>query len=191
MKARPQQTPRRQECCHNRVHETPSWRSAEYLIVEEVIVRFNKSRERMMKADIRESRRAGILWLAYGCLRIAQVAFIVVFSGTLSLMWGAVLERVPNPLVWMTAFHVLLVLAAAWCVISGFFSFVAGFALLRHWPASKVDTLIASLLALPDLPFGIVLGVYTMLALLPRPTLVQERRSQSHIVIPLVPQGSR
>ncbi len=145
-----------------------------------------------MKSDTRESRKAGILWLAYGCLRIAQVAFIVVFSGTLSLMWGAVLERIPDPLAWMTAFHVFLVLAAAWCIVSGFFSFVAGFALLRHWPASKADTLIAALLALPDLPFGIVLGVYTLLALLPRPTLVQqERRSQSHIVIPLVPQGSR
>lgn len=144
-----------------------------------------------MKFDTRESRRAGILWLAYGCLRVAEAAFIVVFSGTLSLMWGALLARVPDPAAWMAAFHALLILAAAWCIISGFFSFVAGLALLRRWPASKADTLIASLLALPDLPFGIVLGVYTMLALLPRPTLVQERRSQSHIVIPLVPQGSR
>lgn len=144
-----------------------------------------------MKSDTRESQRAGVLWLTYGCLRIAQVAFIVVFSGTLSLMWGAMLGRVPDPPAWMATFHVFLVLAAAWCIVSGFFSFVAGFALLKRWPASKADTLIASLLALPDLPFGIVLGVYTMLALLPRPTLVQERRSQSHIVIPLVPQGSR
>ena len=144
-----------------------------------------------MKSDTRESQKAGILWLGYGCLRIAQVAFIVAFSGTLSLMWGALLERVPNPLAWMAAFHVFLVLAAAWCIVSGFFSFVAGFALLRHSPASKADTLIAALLALPDLPFGIVLGVYTLLALVPRPTLVQERRQQSHIVIPLVPQGSR
>jgi hypothetical protein len=154
-------------------------------------MRFNERRERMMKSDTRESQKAGILWLAYGCLRVAQVAFIVVFSGTLSLMWGALLERVPDPLAWMAAFHVFLVVAAAWCIVSGFFSFVAGFALLRHWPASRVDMLIAALLALPDLPFGIVLGVYTLLALLPRPTLVQERRSQSHIVIPLVPQGSR
>ncbi|HTZ74440.1 MAG TPA: hypothetical protein VMB47_11000 [Candidatus Aquilonibacter sp.] len=145
-----------------------------------------------MKPEKRDFRTLGILWLAYGCLRIAEVAVIVVFSGTFALMWGALLDRVPSPLLWMTAFHVGLVLAAAWCIVSAFFSFVAGIALMRNWTPGRVDTVIAALLALPDLPFGVILGVYTIVALMARTAAVPERpRTQSHIVIPLVPQGSR
>jgi ABC-type spermidine/putrescine transport system permease subunit II len=145
-----------------------------------------------MKPEKRDFSALGILWLIYGCLRIVEVAVIVAFSGTFALMWGALLDRVPSPLPWMTAFHVGLVLAAAWSIVSAFFSFVAGIALLRNWTPGRVDTLVAALLALPDLPFGIVLGVYTIAALMVRTTALAERpRSQSHIVIPLVPQGSR
>ena len=145
-----------------------------------------------MKPEKRDFRTLGILWIAYGCLRIVEVAVIVAFSGTFTVMWGALLDRVPSPLPWMTAFHVGLVLAAAWCIVSAFFSFVAGIALLRNWTPGRADTLVAGLLALPDLPFGIILGVYTIAALVARAAVVPERpRSQSHIVIPLVPQGSR
>ncbi len=145
-----------------------------------------------MKPEKRDFRTLGILWLAYGCLRIVEVAAIVAFSGTFALMWGALLDRVPNPLAWMAAFHVGLVLAAAWCIVSAFFSFVAGIALIRNWAPGRADTLVAALLALPDLPLGIVLGVYTVAALMVRTAAVMERpRPQSHIVIPLVPQGSR
>lgn len=143
-----------------------------------------------MKPESRDFQTLGVLWLIYGCLRVAQVAAIVVFSGTLALMWGALLDRVPSPLAWMTAFHVALVLIVAWAVVSAFFSFVAGFAMLRHWAPSRVDSIAASLLALPDLPFGVVLGVYTLLAVT-RTSVAQERpKPQSHIVIPLVPQGT-
>lgn len=141
-----------------------------------------------MKPESRDFQALGVLWLIYGCLRVAQVAAIVVFSGTLALMWGALLDRVPNPLAWMTTFHVALVLIVAWAIVSAFFSFVAGTAMLRHWTPSRVDSVVASLLALPDVPFGVVLGVYTLLAVT-RTSAAQERsKSQSHIVIPLVPQ---
>lgn len=143
-----------------------------------------------MKPESKDFQTLGVLWLIYGCLRMAQVAAIVVFSGTLALMWGALLDRVPNPLAWMTAFHVVLVAVVAWAIVSAFFSFVAGIAMLKRWAPSRVDSIVASLLALPDWPFGVVLGVYTLLAVT-RTSAAQERpRSQSHIVIPLVPQGS-
>ncbi|HYK16848.1 MAG TPA: hypothetical protein VEV37_02450, partial [Bryobacteraceae bacterium] len=139
-----------------------------------------------MKPESRDFQNLGVLWLIYGCLRVAQVAAIVVFSGTLALMWGALLDRVPNPLAWMTAFHVALVVTVAWAIVSAFFSFVAGIAMLKRWAPSRVDSIVTSLLALPDWPFGIVLGVYTLLAVT-RTSAAQERpRSQSHIVIPLV-----
>jgi hypothetical protein len=145
-----------------------------------------------MKIEPRDFRTLGILWLLYGCLRVIAVAAIVVYSGTLALMWGALLNRVPDPLAWMTAFHVALIFVVAWCIISAFFSFVAGVSLMRHQSPARIDTLIAALLALPDLPLGIILGVYTIAVLLPRAPVAQERsQSHSHIVIPLTPQGTR
>ena len=145
-----------------------------------------------MKIDVRDYRTLGVLWLIYGCLRVIAAAGLLVWSGTLALMWGALLNRVPNPITLMTAFHVALVLAVAWCIISAFFSFVAGMTLMRRTMPARMDTLVAALLALPDLPFGIILGVYTIAAILPR-TLVSQpgKPSQSHIVIPLTPQGTR
>lgn len=143
-----------------------------------------------MKPESRDFQTLGVLWLIYGSLRVAQVAAIVVFSGTLTLMWGALLDRVSSPLAWMTAFHATLVLIVAWAIVSAFFSFVAGIAMLRHFEPSRADSVVASLLALPDLPLGVVLGVYSLLAVT-RTSAAQERlRSQSHIVIPLVPQGT-
>ncbi|HEY6466167.1 MAG TPA: hypothetical protein VIY69_09265 [Candidatus Acidoferrales bacterium] len=143
-----------------------------------------------MKPESRDFQALGVLWLIYGCFRVAQVAVIVVFSGTLALMWGALLDRVPSPLAWMTAFHVALVLIVGWAIVSAFFSFVAGLAMLRHWTPSRVDSVAASLLALPDWPFGVVLGVYTLLAVTRTSAAQEHPKSQSHIVIPLVPQGT-
>jgi hypothetical protein len=145
-----------------------------------------------MKPETRDFRTLGVLWLAYGCLRVIAAAALVVYSGTLALMFGALLNRVPDPLALMTLFHVAFVIAVAWCIISAFFSFVAGVALMRRWSPARMDTLVAALLALPDLPLGIVLGVYTIAVLLPRTTVAAERRqSNPQIVIPLAPQGSR
>jgi hypothetical protein len=145
-----------------------------------------------MKIEARDYRMLGVLWLVYGCLRVVAVAALLVWSGTLALMWGSLLNRVPNPLTLMTAFHVALVCAVAWCIISAFFSFVAGVALMRRSVPARMDTLVAALLALPDLPFGIILGVYTIAVLLPRAQDSQvATRQQTHIVMPLTTQGTR
>jgi hypothetical protein len=144
-----------------------------------------------MKIESRDYRLLGAFWLAYGFLRVIAVCAILVYSGTLALMWGALLDRVPQPLAWMTLFHVTLVLIVAWCIISAFFSFVAGIALMRGAAPARMDILIAALLALPDLPLGIILGVYTMIALVPRAPVQERSESRSHIVIPLTPQSSR
>jgi hypothetical protein len=145
-----------------------------------------------MKIEARDCRALGILWVIYGCLRVVAAAVLSVWGGTLALMWGALLNRVPNPLTLMTAFHVGLVLAVAWSIISAFFSFAAGVALMRRSVPARMDTLVAALLALPDLPFGIILGVYTIGVLLPRTPAPQAAgRPQTHIVMPLTSQGTR
>jgi hypothetical protein len=145
-----------------------------------------------MKSEARDYRTLGILWILYGFLRVVAVAGILVYSGTLTLMWGALLTRVPDPLLLMTVFHVGLVVVVAWCIIAAFFSFVAGVTLMKVSPTARMDILVAALLALPDLPLGIVLGVYTVCAMLPRTPALQERpQSHSHIVIPLASPSSR
>jgi hypothetical protein len=145
-----------------------------------------------MKIEARDYRTLGVLWLLYGCLRVIAVAALLIWSGTLALMWGALLNRVPNPLTLMAAFHVALVCVVAWCIISAFFSFVAGVTFLRQQMPARMDTLVAALLALPDLPLGIILGVYTIAAIMPRTPLPQRGEPEhSHIVIPLTPQSTR
>lgn len=144
-----------------------------------------------MKIESQDFKALGVLWLIYGCLRVVAVAALLVYSGTLALMWGALLNRVPDALAWMTAFHVVLVIVIAWCIIAAFFSFVAGIALMRKSAPARMDTLVAALLALPDLPLGIVLGVYTIAVLLPRSPVTQSRPQSHSVVIPLSPQGSR
>jgi hypothetical protein len=144
-----------------------------------------------MRIESRDFRTLGFFWLLYGCLRVVAVAAILVYSGTLALMWGALLTRVPDPLTLMTVFHVALVLVVAWCIISAFFSFVAGVTLMKSSAPARMDTLVAALLALPDLPLGIILGVYTIAVLLPRVAVAEERPKPQSVVIPLTPQRSR
>jgi hypothetical protein len=145
-----------------------------------------------MKAEARDYRTLGVLWILYGFLRVIAVAGILVYSGTLALMWGALLTRVPDPLMLMTVFHVALVLVVAWCIIAAFFSFVAGVSLMKATAPERMDVLVAALLALPDLPLGIILGVYTIAAMLPRTPAIQEiPQARSHIVIPLASPSSR
>jgi len=48
------------------------------------------------------------LWAIYGLICIVKAAWIVVYWGTLTVMWGALLNRVANPLFWMNAFHTWL-----------------------------------------------------------------------------------
>jgi hypothetical protein len=111
-------------------------------------------------------RTLGILWLVYGCLRIVTVGWLVIYSNTLVLMWGALLNRVPDALGWMAFFHTMLVLVLAWQVISAFFSFAAGFALMPEAASARTLGLVAAILALPEWPLGVALGAYSLVALL-------------------------
>jgi hypothetical protein len=110
-------------------------------------------------------RTLGILWLIYGCTRIAAAAWLVVYNATLVLMWGALLNRVPDALAWMAAFHAVLVLLLAWCVFLAFFAFAEGFGVLRRSGSARSLGLVAGVLALPDWPLGLALGVYTLVKL--------------------------
>lgn len=105
----------------------------------------------------------GTLWFLYGILRIVMAVFLVVFSTTVRLMFGALLVRVPYPLPWMAAFEVIYWIIIAWCIVCAILSFIAAGALFVERRSAGPLVKIAALVSLPEVPFGLVLGVYTLL----------------------------
>jgi hypothetical protein len=117
-----------------------------------------------------DSRRKtmGALWALYGILCFIEVAWFVVQANTLSVMWGALLSRVPNPYPWMSFFHFALLMAVALLVLAGVFALLAGSAMLTQSRSRRNMAVVAGFLGLVTGPIGLVLGVYTLILLLPR-----------------------
>ena len=113
-------------------------------------------------------RTLGVLWVVYGILCFIEVAWIAVQAGALTVMWGALLNRVPNPYSWMTLFHVALVITVIVLVLAGIFSLMAGSALLANSRSRRNMALLAGFFGLVTGPLGLALGVYTLVLLLPR-----------------------
>jgi ABC-type spermidine/putrescine transport system permease subunit II len=112
-------------------------------------------------------RTMGILWLIYGVFRLAAGLWLIIYTPVLTVMWGALLTRVPDPFTWMDVFHIYLVLAIILAAISGVFALLAGVALMGGARAGRSLSVIASLLAILSDPLGIALGVYTLILTVP------------------------
>jgi hypothetical protein len=119
-----------------------------------------------MGADDR-FRTLGGLWLVYGIFRLVMVAFLVIFSGTATLMFGALLERVPNPFALMSDFHFVYVLMTILSLICGILGIEAGIALLRGSRSGRIRAMLVAFLSLCEIPLGLTLGIYTLVVLLP------------------------
>ena len=104
----------------------------------------------------------GTLWILYALLRIAGAALLVVFSATATLMAGALMTRVPNPLAMMSLFHVLYWIVICHCIVCALLGLFAGRALLAGDGSARRLAVLASLVSLPEIPFGLVLGTYTL-----------------------------
>jgi hypothetical protein len=111
----------------------------------------------------------GLLWAIYGVLRIAAAVFIFLWFNTLSLMFGALLNRVPNPYPWMTWFHFMLFAAIIVSILAAIFSFLAAWALLGHASSARTLVTIAGFFGLIDGPCGIALGAFTLVLVLRTP----------------------
>jgi hypothetical protein len=109
----------------------------------------------------------GILWAIYGVSRLIIALVLALFSGTATLMFGALLSRVPNPLALMADFHLLYVCIIAWNILSGVVALVAAAGLLGRSGSARKLAILAAFLALPVPFFGIMLGVYTLIVFLP------------------------
>jgi hypothetical protein len=109
----------------------------------------------------------GILWALYGISRLFIALVLVFFSGAATVMFGALLSRVPNPFALMADFHLLYVVMILWNIISGITALVAAADLLARRRSARSVAILAGFIALPVLPFGIMLGVYTLFVFLP------------------------
>ena len=114
------------------------------------------------------TKTLGLAWIVYGVYRLAVTVWLIAFTTTATLMFGALLTRVPDPYSLMTAFHILYTVAIVWSGISALLGIVAGLAILASQNAARILVVAASLLALPELPFGVMLGVFTMAHVAPR-----------------------
>ena len=113
-----------------------------------------------------QTRALGACWVAYGVLRLAITVWLIGFATTATLMFGALLTRVPDPYSLMAFFHFVYSGIMVWSAACGVLGVLAGVAFLTGQRAARLLAIIAALISLPELPFGIMLGVYTLIVLL-------------------------
>lgn len=109
----------------------------------------------------------GACWVVYGVLRVAVGIWLVLFSGTATVMFGALLSRVANPFALMSDFHVVYTAIVILSFLCGIFGLLAGLALLAGSGPARTLSLLAAFLSVSEIPFGTTLGIYTLIVLLP------------------------
>jgi hypothetical protein len=82
-------------------------------------------------------------------------------------MFGALLNRVPDPFTMMTDFHIVYAVVIALSAVCGILAIMAGLAVLAANRSGRMIAIIASFLSLSDIPLGTTLGTYTLIVLLP------------------------
>jgi hypothetical protein len=112
-------------------------------------------------------RILGFCWLVYGVLRVVVGFCLVLFSGTATVMFGALLSRVANPFALMSDFHIIYAGLVVLSIVCGIFGILAGVALLAKQRAARTLALIAGFLSVSEVPFGTTLGIYTLVLFLP------------------------
>src|SRR5260221_14330246 len=97
-------------------------------------------------------RTFGILWILYGLERFGVALAVFLCSPTLTVMWGALLTRVPNPFTLMDLFHIFLICAIILGVIGGAVSILAVLTLISGRPSARVLGLLAAFLGILSVP---------------------------------------
>jgi hypothetical protein len=110
-------------------------------------------------------RNLGILWILYGLVRFVVALGVFLYRGTLTVMWGALLTRVPNPFTLMDLFHFFLIFVIILSITVGVVSIMAGLALMSGGPSARKLGLLAAFFGLINGPLGIALGAYTLVVL--------------------------
>ena len=114
-----------------------------------------------------DRRTLGVCWLLYGIFRLILGICLALFSGTATVMFGALLSRVPDPYTLMAAFHIAYIGMVVLSVLCALFGILAGLALMANQRSARMLALVAAFLSVSAIPFGTTLGIYTLIALLP------------------------
>jgi hypothetical protein len=107
-------------------------------------------------------------WLIFGVFRLIVAIWMLSFAGTATVMFGTLLNRVPNPYSLMGVFHIVY---SCWMILSaasGVFALLTGITLMSGAGVSRLVALTAAFLSVPFLPVGTMLGTYTMVLFLRR-----------------------
>lgn len=128
-----------------------------------------------VRSDLRTNTRAmsshaalGACWIVYGILRIVMAAILAISSGTATVMFGALLVRVADPFSLMTLFHATYLFIIILSGVGGVIGILAGLALLGSGGYGRRLALLAAILSVSEIPIGTTLGIFTLVALLPR-----------------------
>jgi hypothetical protein len=122
-------------------------------------------------------RTLGSCWIIYGVIRMIMVLCLLIYGRTATLMFGALLSRVPDPFALMNMFHFLYLVMIVLSVVCGLIGIVAGLALLGGHRSGRKVALVAAVLSISDIPLGTTLGIYTLIELLPIKTTALYGRS--------------
>ena len=109
----------------------------------------------------------GVCWIVYGVFRLVMGICLFVYSGTATVMFGALLGRVPDPFSLMADFHVFYAVIVTLSFVCGLLGLFGGLAVLANQGLARKLVLVAAVLSVSDLPFGTTLGIFTLVALLP------------------------
>lgn len=120
----------------------------------------------------------GRCWIVYGVIRLIMAACLFIFSSTATLMFDALLNRVPDPFTLMTDFHLIYTVMIALSAVCGILGIIAGLALLAGNRSARKLALIAGFLSLSNIPLGTTLGIYTLVVLLPIKAVQLHGRSE-------------
>ncbi|MGA7685451.1 MAG: hypothetical protein WCC32_20090 [Terriglobales bacterium] len=108
----------------------------------------------------------GLCWIVYGILRLAAGAWLILFTPTATVMFGALLNRVANPFPLMSAFHFFYTCAIVLSAAAGLIGLIAGVMLMNGGGSSRPLAILAAILSVSNLPVGTTLGVYTLVVLI-------------------------
>lgn len=111
-------------------------------------------------------RFLGILWLALSALNAVGGVVLLIVANTIFghvARWGAPPDIGPGP----NFLHPLLTFIAILILLKAACGFAAGWGLLNRESWARVLTIVLSFLALFNIPFGTMLGIYGLWVLLP------------------------
>jgi hypothetical protein len=92
---------------------------------------------------------------------------LIIYVSTATVMFGTLLNRVPDPLTLMGVFHSMYTVMIALSAVCGILGLMAGLALLAERRSGRTLALVAGFLSLSNIPLGTTLGIYTLVMLLP------------------------